>query len=590
MRDWDPPVRAHPIRGHRLLPRRLRHASSRCDDVERALVEHEVDTVFHLGAQTARRDRPTAARYATFESNIRGTYNLLEACRAPRRLVRRVVVASSDKAYGECRGPAVHRGRCRCARDVTRTTSRRAAPTCSPVATRGPTALPGRGRPLRQHLRRRRPELEPDRSRARSGRSSADEPPVHPLRRHVPPRLPLRRRRRRAPTSRWPSAAESPRSRRGLQLQPTSRPRGASRSTRRAASCGSRSRRPRADDPEQAVGEIKTSTSTARKATRLLGWRPKWSLADGLAATIAWYRGPPRNDNDDTPSRSCAAEILSSRREYARVALPEKSVRRRTSPGPRERQGLRRRRDDASSVDASLDFWLTTGRYAEEFEKRLRAVSWACARAALQLGLVGQPPRALRAHLAPELGKRRLRGGRRSHHRRRRIPDHGQPDLPEPPDSGLRGRRARHLRREHGQVREAVGPKTRAIVMAHTLGNPFDLDAVMEIAAASTTSGSSRTTATRSARPTTASRSGPFGDLATIRASTPRTTSRWARAERAHAEEADAQESSRASATGAATAGAFPGEEHLQRASTGSWATFPTATTTSTSTRTSATT
>jgi CDP-glucose 4,6-dehydratase len=37
---------------------------------------------------------------ATFESNIRGTYNLLEACRVHRTLVNRLVIASSDKAYG----------------------------------------------------------------------------------------------------------------------------------------------------------------------------------------------------------------------------------------------------------------------------------------------------------------------------------------------------------------------------------------------------------------------------------------------------------------------------------------------------------
>jgi CDP-glucose 4,6-dehydratase len=65
----------------------------------RALNEYEIDTVFHLGAQTI---VGTAARspLSTFESNIRGTWNLLEACRLNARLVRRVVVASSDKAYG----------------------------------------------------------------------------------------------------------------------------------------------------------------------------------------------------------------------------------------------------------------------------------------------------------------------------------------------------------------------------------------------------------------------------------------------------------------------------------------------------------
>jgi CDP-glucose 4,6-dehydratase len=68
--------------------------------LERAINAHDVDTVFHLGAQTI---VPTAHRFPlpTFEANIRGTYNLLEACRLHSELVRRVVVASSDKAYGD---------------------------------------------------------------------------------------------------------------------------------------------------------------------------------------------------------------------------------------------------------------------------------------------------------------------------------------------------------------------------------------------------------------------------------------------------------------------------------------------------------
>ena len=68
--------------------------------VERAINLHDVDTVFHLGAQTL---VGVAHRFplATFESNIRGTYNLLESCRFHAGLVNRVVVASSDKAYGE---------------------------------------------------------------------------------------------------------------------------------------------------------------------------------------------------------------------------------------------------------------------------------------------------------------------------------------------------------------------------------------------------------------------------------------------------------------------------------------------------------
>ena len=68
--------------------------------IERAINEHETDVVFHLGAQTI---VGTALRapLATFEANIRGSYNLLEACRRLSSIVKAVVVASSDKAYGD---------------------------------------------------------------------------------------------------------------------------------------------------------------------------------------------------------------------------------------------------------------------------------------------------------------------------------------------------------------------------------------------------------------------------------------------------------------------------------------------------------
>ena len=69
-------------------------------NLERALLAHDVDSVFHLGAQ-AIVDIAHRAPLATFETNIRGSYNLLEACRLHADRVRRVVVASSDKAYGE---------------------------------------------------------------------------------------------------------------------------------------------------------------------------------------------------------------------------------------------------------------------------------------------------------------------------------------------------------------------------------------------------------------------------------------------------------------------------------------------------------
>ncbi len=68
--------------------------------VERILNEYQIDTVLHLGPQTLL-EIAFRSPLQTFESNIRGTYNLLEACRRQGRMVQRILMASSDKAYGE---------------------------------------------------------------------------------------------------------------------------------------------------------------------------------------------------------------------------------------------------------------------------------------------------------------------------------------------------------------------------------------------------------------------------------------------------------------------------------------------------------
>ena len=82
--------------------KRINTASGAIEDepiLERILGEYEIDTVFHIAAQAivgiANRNP-----MGTFESNIRGTYNILEAARRS-PLVKRIVVASSDKAYGD---------------------------------------------------------------------------------------------------------------------------------------------------------------------------------------------------------------------------------------------------------------------------------------------------------------------------------------------------------------------------------------------------------------------------------------------------------------------------------------------------------
>lgn len=99
VRDWDP--QSELIRSGTI--QRCTVVSARLEDYQRlelALAENEVDTVFHLGAQAIVGTAYRCPR-ATFDSNIQGSYHLLDACRVHRELVKRVVIASSDKAYGE---------------------------------------------------------------------------------------------------------------------------------------------------------------------------------------------------------------------------------------------------------------------------------------------------------------------------------------------------------------------------------------------------------------------------------------------------------------------------------------------------------
>lgn len=98
VRDWVP--QSELVRT-RLIERVKVVRGDVCDQtlLERTLGEYEIDTVIHLAAQTivgvANRNP-----LATFQTNIQGTWSLLEACRRSPQ-VRQIVVASSDKAYGD---------------------------------------------------------------------------------------------------------------------------------------------------------------------------------------------------------------------------------------------------------------------------------------------------------------------------------------------------------------------------------------------------------------------------------------------------------------------------------------------------------
>ena len=88
---------------------RMRGLHERCTAVPAELMDERslraaierwgIEAVFHLAA-TAIVGSATASPLRTYEVNVRGTWNLLEACRSARNPPRRIVVASTDKAYG----------------------------------------------------------------------------------------------------------------------------------------------------------------------------------------------------------------------------------------------------------------------------------------------------------------------------------------------------------------------------------------------------------------------------------------------------------------------------------------------------------
>lgn len=98
VRDWVPQselVRSSQIERVKAVRGDVRDR----DLLERVIGEYEIDTVIHLAAQTI----VTIANrnpISTFETNIGGTWGLLEACRRSPQ-VRQIVLASSDKAYGD---------------------------------------------------------------------------------------------------------------------------------------------------------------------------------------------------------------------------------------------------------------------------------------------------------------------------------------------------------------------------------------------------------------------------------------------------------------------------------------------------------
>ena len=132
-------------------------------------------------------------------------------------------------------------------------------------------------------------------------------------------------------------------------------------------------------------------------------------------------------------------------------------------------------------IDSSLDFWLTTGRYAAEFEAKF--AQWMGVKHCLLVNSGSSANLlALTALTSPKLGDKRLQPGDEVITVATGFPTTVNPILqnqlvPVFLDSQIPGYDI-----DPADLERALSPKTKAIMMAHTLGNPFNLDAVMDFA------------------------------------------------------------------------------------------------------------
>jgi len=132
-------------------------------------------------------------------------------------------------------------------------------------------------------------------------------------------------------------------------------------------------------------------------------------------------------------------------------------------------------------VDASLDFWLTTGRFADEFEHNFaRAVG--VRHAVLVNSGSSANLLALSALTSPKLGDRRLHPGDEVVTVAAGFATTVSPILQNNLVPVFIDIELGTYNLDVAQLEAAIGPQTRAIMVAHALGNPFNLDAVMTIA------------------------------------------------------------------------------------------------------------
>ena len=174
------------------------------------------------------------------------------------------------------------------------------------------------------------------------------------------------------------------------------------------------------------------------------------------------------------------AQILELVAEYHAVAFPEEAF----LPGS-TRVPVSGKVFDADEmqhlVDASLDFWLTSGRFAQRFEREF--ARWMGVRHALLVNSGSSANLlAVTALTVPELGERALRAGDEVITAAAGFPTTVNPIIQNGLAPVFVDSEIPTYNPTPAAIEDAIGPRTRAIILAHTLGNPFDVEQVREIA------------------------------------------------------------------------------------------------------------
>lgn len=136
--------------------------------------------------------------------------------------------------------------------------------------------------------------------------------------------------------------------------------------------------------------------------------------------------------------------------------------------------------DIALLVDSALDGWFTSGRFTEEFERQLAKFIGVRSSLLVNSGSSANLL-ALSALTSPKLGDRRLRPGDEVITAAMGFPTTINPSLQQGLVPVLVDIDIGTYNANTEALAAAIGPKTKAIMMAHTLGNPFDLDVVTRL-------------------------------------------------------------------------------------------------------------